>query len=395
MTMISWTEGIAAGNGYDNVTGDAKSATAVRGDLGVAFVEAGGGETGGFGYTKVDQTDQFDTAIGLDVEVGGGLDGVIGGRAKFAFKNKCSVSSASTFCIIQTNMKSAFKQIKDPRLDTEAWDLIATGKMDRFRERFGDLWVSGYYTGVEFYGVVRIEAISKVRELEIAADVEASYACMAEGSASFNFKSGMSSKEHELSIVTYQQGGKVGTASTLEEMLQACQRALAEGRSGSASPFGVSVDPYSELKLPIDDASFMEIEQARLELKRLKKNAESLRDYQNQIDTVLRHQEWYAGLDDAKIAQLNTTNQDLAHVLQKTIELATKITKDPKVVKEGSTAIPPVPNMTGVLPPRVTKNSSSDESTKSGLERPFYSKVSDIRKNYSLAEIFNQQKAKK
>ena len=225
-------------------------------------------------------------------------------------------------------------------------ELLANRNEKRFRERFGDLFVSGQMTGVEFYGVARIEAVSVDRQREIAASIQASYGLVAGGSADVKSDVKSSSKEHRLEILTYQEGGSVQACIDVSQMMSLAQRALDEGRTGKSYRFAVGLDPYTELRLPNDDASFVKIEAARRTLKRLASHMQALRQYQNDIDFVLAHQEWFE-LDMGQIPALNEANKAISAELNEIVARADTCSTNFEACEEYSPTYPEV-----TLPPR-------------------------------------------
>lgn len=310
MGNVSWSEGLRPGAGYDVVRGEAKQ-EAVVGEL--QSMEDASGQSGDMTFIQTQTSDEVDTALEIDAEVKVGV-GPFGGSAKMSFREKCKVSSEATFCIVSVSAYNAYQQLVRPRLSDEALDLLSTGKRDRFRERFGDTFVSGQYVGAEYYGVVRIEATSQSKQVEIAGEVSASYGMMASGSASSNFKRGMRSSEHKIEIYTFQKGGSVMMCRSIDEMFGNAVRVLDEARAGRAYPFEVSVDPFTELKLPNDDASFIQTEMAERMIREYTGHIKALSKMANDIDFVRRNQDWFKDFD---INALNTASDQIADQINK------------------------------------------------------------------------------
>jgi len=79
------------------------------------------------------------------------------------------------------------------------------------------------------------------------------------------------------------------------------------------------LDPYTELNLPNDDASWIKTEAARRNVQKLAEHMWALQKIQNDIDFVLRNQEWF---DSPDIPQLNTTNRMITSELNTIVEKA-------------------------------------------------------------------------
>ncbi|WP_114391907.1 hypothetical protein [Oleisolibacter albus] len=336
MQAVDWQPGLDYGTGYDNVRGDAKQPAVVGAHR---PIEGAAGQQGDFAFVNINSESDFDQATDIDVKIGGGF-GLFSGSAKFKFKERCKVSSQATFCVVRVSALNAYEGLVEPKLAPDAWDLLNTGNSKRFRERFGDLFVSGLFIGVEFYGVVRIEAMRVERQKEIASSVEASYGMFASGEANVSFKESMSSAEHKIEIFVYQKGGSIEICKGIPDLFRLATNALNEGRGGRGYPFAVTLDPYNELKLPNDDASFVQIEAARRNLARLSDHMRALQRMQNDIDFALRNQAWFKDLD---IPTLNTVNDQISAELNRIVEQADICSRDFEACKDYSPDYPQMP----------------------------------------------------
>lgn len=289
MELLDWAPGMRIGGGYDVVKGEEKQESVV-GEL-VKPVNATG-QQGISSFVLATSSEDVDTALGIDASIKVGA-GPFGGSAKMKFHDSCKVSDSSTFCVVAVTATNAFEQLLRPVLSSEANELLAAGKKDRFRERFGDSFISGQFSGVEFRGVVRIEAHTQKRQTELAAEVQASYGFMASGKASTDFKEGMSSETHKIEIIVYQTGGEITLSASLSEMMDAARKALEDCRNGKAYPFQVAIDPYTELKLPNDSASLIDTEMAAKCVKTTMAYIADLKAKLGDIDCLRRNYKWY------------------------------------------------------------------------------------------------------
>lgn len=289
MELIDWTPGMRVGAGYDEVRGEEKQ-EAVIGTLEKPINATG--QQGQASFVLATNSDEVDKALDINASIKVGV-GSFGGSAKMKFHESCKVSNQATFCVISVNATNAFEQLVKPKLAPEAQELLAAGKKDRFRERFGDSFVSGQFSGIEFHGVVRIEASQVERQKQIAGEIQASYGFMASGKASVDFKEKMSSESHRIEIMIYQMGGEISICTSVEEMMAAARKALEDGRNGKGYPFQVTVDPFSELELPNDNASLIDTEMAAKSVKAAMAYIADLRTVLNDIDYVRRNPDWY------------------------------------------------------------------------------------------------------
>ena len=180
--------------------------------------------------------------------------------------------------------------------------------MDRFRERFGDFYVSGQQTGVEFFGVIRIEAESVQKQKDIAASIQASYGLSISGSASLAYSENMSSSRHSIEASTFQRGGHVALAITLDELINQARQALQQSREGAGFPFALELNSYKELEWPEDGEDPIDVKEAQANIDAMAKHTQAFRQMSEDINFTLRHQDWFENPD---INALNTVNQHL------------------------------------------------------------------------------------
>jgi hypothetical protein len=343
MSEVSWCAGIIPGNGYDEVRGEPKDSIAVTGTLDPPQNAAG--QEGEFSLLMIQSEEDYDSSLGINADLGGGA-GLFNASGKFEFKKRCKVSSQASFCVIRVVAKNAYEHLTSPKLTGDAWELLEQKKADRFRARFGDRYVSGQFSGVEFYGAIRIEAHTIQRSQEIAAKIQASYGFLANGSAGTSINESMASANHQIEVLYYQKGGQIKKCTSLTELFSIVEKVLDDSRTDKAYPFSVTTSPYDELKLPNDDASFVKIEAAKRNLKKLSKHMWALQIMQNDIDFVLRNQSWFV-CTNAIIENLNNTNKLISAELNTIVDKADICSRD---FNECSDYSPTYPVLN--LPPR-------------------------------------------
>ncbi len=340
MARMQWQPNLDLGAGYDRLSGEAKQ-IGVLGEM--AEDPEAAGESGEAGFLLIQSPEEFDAALAIDAEIDVGV-GPFGGSAKFGFRERSKVSSQATFCMVQINMTRAYERLRNPVLSDDASSLIADGKSERFRKRFGDGFVSGRWTGLEFYGSIRIEAKEQQRQLEIASEIQASYGLAISGEASMAYSKNEKSAEHQIQVSVFQKGGLVALALKLDDLTAMAQQALGDARGGRAYPFAVELDPYDELKLPNDDASFVDVEAARSSLTKLASHKLELERISNDIDFVLRNQGWF---EDPDVARLNAANKQIANELNAVRDAARICSRDYAACKAYAPEYPELE-----LPPR-------------------------------------------
>ena len=237
--------GMLIGRGVDTTTGDTKASVAVVGEVGVP--DGAGGSKGDFNFLQVDTASSFDKAVNADVSVSYGTSifgKSIGASAKTSYRDRCKISNQATFCVIRFVIENAFETfLETPRLSEEAFELLKLNKTERFRERFGNRFVSGRFTGAEFFATLRIESSSEERQREIAASVEANFGALKSSGSGENKKLETSS-EDTIEIMAFQSGGLIKPMFSLEEILAHSENVAQQAQSGLGVPFLVTLESY-------------------------------------------------------------------------------------------------------------------------------------------------------
>lgn len=321
MPTTAWLPNLVPGAGFDSLLGEAKQ-VGVTGQL--ELQTGAGGQDGDTSFRILQTSDEFDSELGISAEVQVGL-GAFGGSAKFGFKERNKVSAQATFCVIRVYALNAYQRYAGPKLSDEAWKLLENNNKDRFRERFGDYYVSGQRTGVEFYGVIRIEAESVEEQKNIATAIQGSYGAAVRGQGSVSYNENMRSSRHEIEASTFQKGGRVALAVTLDELIAQARSALEQSRTGEGFPFAMELDHYGELALPNDDAHPLDVAAARENVASMATHSQELKRMRNEIDFVLRHQGWFIRPDARTLNDtVSNINKELDELHKRAKICATK-----------------------------------------------------------------------
>jgi hypothetical protein len=326
--------GMKVGGGYNGLTHDPKVSVAVSGHI--ARSPGAEGQVGGADLVIVKDSEEFENALNIDTSASyGGLG--LGLSAKFKFKKNCKVNRQSTFALIRCHATNAFEHFQTtPVLSPDAAELLRLGKRERFRERFGTGFISGRYTGGEFYGSIRIETELIERGQEIAAEMNASFGFFKAGVKVDSKKKQEWAKE-KIQIFTLMAGGQVQPVFDIEQLFErATTNALAFSKEQGVE-FGFAVEPYRELELPDDPLSFVEEQNKKEALRKLGEHFRHIQDLQNEIDFVLRNQEFFVR---PKIDELNKANKDLNDELNTIVQAADKCARNPGECENFTPTIP-------------------------------------------------------
>jgi hypothetical protein len=347
--IVEWLPGMELGKGFSKLSGDVKVSPAVRGETGPSAGATG--QKGGYSFEVVTGTEEFNQLLEVGASVSAGL-GPFRASAKAKFAERCKISTMSTVCVLSFHATNAFETFHgEIELTPDAEELLRLGDKKRFRERFGDCFVSGRFTGGEFYGTVRIETENEEKDEEIAVAINASYGPF---KASGNVDKSLSEKysREQIEILTWQTGGSVEPVFTLEELFERAKAVARQIANRGATPISVTLDGYEELKLPTDDISSVEEAHAREVMRQLEKDYHGLLECQNDIEYVLRHQDYFKNV---KVKALNNANKQIAADLNTIVERADACSRDFEKCELFS---PTFPDMEKLLPDRRGKTLS-------------------------------------
>ncbi|MDA7966958.1 hypothetical protein [Ruegeria sp.] len=324
--LIDPFPGMSIGRGVDTTTGDLKPSIAVNGDIGAQ--QGAGGASGGFEFIRVDTSDQFDQAINAEASVSYGTSifgKSQGASAKTSYRERCKYSNSATFSIIRFTIDNPFESFTTtPVLTDEATELLSLRKMERFRERFGNRFIGGRFTGVEFFACLRIESSSIERQQEIRASAEASFGAFSASGSGENLQSSLNS-EDSIQILVFQHGGLIQPVFSFEETLNLARTVADQAQSGLGVPTAYTLEEYRELALPADDLSFVQRQHADATLKKLGRDYRALETLMNDIDYVLRNQQFFK---NPKINKLNNALTQIAELLNRIVDAADTCVRD-------------------------------------------------------------------
>lgn len=343
---IEYFPGMEIGKGFDTISEDMKITPAVRGKI--SPPDNAAGQSGIFNCSIIRNTQEFEEALDVNVSVGGGF-GPFRASAKTKYKNKCKVSSEAIFVVVGFNVLNAFESFDDVELTQEAVELLQLNKNQRFKERFGNRFISGRFTGGEYYATIRIESDSYERQESLALEMQAKFGSFFDAKASVAESSKISASRSEINILTYQTGGTIEPVFSIKELLEHSVEVSQQILKGRAVPLSFTLEDYSELERPNDDVSiFDEYQQTQVKHK-LTQHYKDLLELQEDIDYVLRNQEFYQ-INSAIISDLNRDNQLISKGLNEISDRMTACIKDPLKCEQFTPTYPKVD-----IPPRKKK----------------------------------------
>jgi hypothetical protein len=292
--------------GVDTASGGARNAAATGAP---SAVPGAGGSTISFFMEQVETVEDLMTSLGISAKASGGI-GLFSASARFNFAQSCKVHSSSVFLIVSVQVTEAFQSIAQPGIDPGAADLIANGKMDRFREEFGDMFVRGILSGGQFYGVVEVLTRDQADARSISAGLTASYAAFgASGTFDKAFSDTVSS--HRTKVTCFVEGGQNRQLPTTITTMTDRAINFPNELAGNAVPYLALLDDYGVLPLP-QPPNFIDLQQQKDVLTECARLRNLHQQWLNDLDYIGGHASEFVDPDNAQLDQLRIDiNTDL------------------------------------------------------------------------------------
>ncbi|GAB3171118.1 PASTA domain-containing protein [Streptomyces incanus] len=288
---IPFVSGMKVGLGFDLLTGSPSSDRVIQ-DPQTSPPQTGGGQTVTTTFRLVQETNSLQEALGLSAAVSGSYAG-FSATAKMQFANQCAVTQYCLYAVLAVEVINSCVTVDAPALvDPDATDLLTPGKTDRFRERFGNRYISGLKSGGEYYAVYRVQSFDEQERTDVAAQISASFynpALRANLNAAVESMKSTSRNELNVNVFVYSAGGISETETALSEMIEKAHKFPSLVSGGQAIPYQVLLDEYNGLKLPGDNLNFFDQEQ---QTECLLFNSRLLNDFTtlvNDIDFIRKH----------------------------------------------------------------------------------------------------------
>ncbi len=309
-TEIPFLDGMKVGRGYDVLTGVGLKSTAVEGTSLTAPAQAGG-QVVKATLQIVQESSVLRQAMGISVDASvGNLFG--DASAKFKFANDIAVNSFSQYVVVGVEVFNATLTLDNPVLSTPASDLLKVKNQARFRDRFGDRFILGIKTGGEYFAVYKVESLDESERTSVAASIHARAGAPAVEGASLDadISSAMSSSKSKLdvSVYVYQSGGtNISTETTLDAIMQKAHVFPTLVGAEAGVPYSMLVHDYSELALPTDGLTFVDVQNQQDVLKFNAGLLDGFNTVVNDIDFVRKNIDQFrnsdgSAVDDAVLA---------------------------------------------------------------------------------------------
>src|SRR5260221_2706266 len=326
MNEIVFVDGMKPGHGINLLTGQLSPSPAVTGAL--SSIPVAQGQKVRSEITQITDVSTFHKALGVEVTADGSYAG-FSANAKVSYADTHNINSHSTYLLIHVEVKDAFLSMDEPVFNDDSMELLRNQNLDRFRERFGDVFIVGIGTGGEYFAVYEISGTDENEKESLAVDVNASFTgVLASADLGVHVKNATESSTNHLQVHAsiFQLGGSDTKSDESPEGIMEKARNFGPSVSGAFSvPYSVLPAPYRALKLPNDAASPLDIQNQREALADAWKLRNELLTLKNDIDYALfseadGHDEFEAFDVEALTAGRNLLANEIATITRQASE---------------------------------------------------------------------------
>jgi len=305
--VVSFTNGMKVGLGYNRLTGDILPTPAVQGTS-ITSLQGAGGQQVTSDCTIIQDVATLHKSLGISVDAGGSYMG-FSGSAKVDYANSCDFSNFSTYVVVRVSVQDAFESLDSPVFSPDANELLVNNNPDRFRQRFGDTFIAGVLKGGEFFAIYQITGSDQSEREQVAVSVHAAYDAgpLSPTSAHLNTDiqtATSSSKSHlEVHCHVFRQG-TIGTADlNLEDIMKTAKEFPVGVSADKAFPFAVLLQDYSGLKNPNDQFVYIDIQNRQDVLEDLAKKRFEFLALRDDLKYILKHSEDFQNADGTPVVR--------------------------------------------------------------------------------------------
>ena len=295
---IPFINGMKVGLGYNKLDGSVMPSLAIRGTT-LTALQGAGGQMVTSDCVTITDVQSLRKALSVDVDAGGSYLGV-SASAKVSYVNECDFSSYSTYVLVRVSVRNAFESVDAPAFTDEALELIRNNKPDRFRQRFGDCFISGVQKGGEYFAIYQISGSSESERESLSLDVHAAYnGVVASAELNVKIRNKTESSQSHLSVNLHvlRQGTISETDLTLEDVMKTA-RAFPLNVSGDKSyAYSVMLADFSSLANPSDSYNFYDTQHQQDVLADLAKQRLEFFTLKNDLSYILRNIEDFENED--------------------------------------------------------------------------------------------------
>lgn len=260
-----FSPGMDVGIGVNLLTGEAL----VQGVTGTVTPPEAAGQNVQSRIIRIDDISSLHTALGVGVSASGSYMG-FSASAKMDYADSCGFNEHSIYLLVSVVVTNALTRMDSPALTAEAALLLQNQKPDRFRERFGDIFVAGIHTGGEYFAIFQITGTDESEKESLSVKVSASYSTIGAGadlSVAINTAKESSHSHLDMRVFSFQNGGSDTSQDQDPGQIMTKAHNFAPSLTGasahSAVAYSILPESYRTLNLPSDASNLIDIENQR------------------------------------------------------------------------------------------------------------------------------------
>jgi hypothetical protein len=287
---IPFQDGMKIGLGYDQLSGEITPSAGVKGDS-VTPIQQAKGQKISLDCVTIEDIESLSKQLGVSVAAGGSYMG-FSASAKVDYVNSCNFSSYSTYVLVKVSVQNVFESMDNPIFNEDSIELISNGNTARFRERFGDCFISGIKTGGEFFAIYQITSTSQTDRESVAVKVHAAYRTVGAGAdldVAVNTANEHTKNRTEVQIHVFRLGSIQEIPMNPSEIMTHAKRFPKDVTGENSYPFAVLLQPYNRLESPNDRFNFYELQQQQDALQDMARRRFNLLKLKNDIAFILKY----------------------------------------------------------------------------------------------------------
>ena len=327
-----FSPGMDIGVGVNLLTGEAL----VKGVTGTVVPPDATGQRVESRIIRIEDISSLYTSLGVGVSASGSYMG-FSASAKVDFADSCGFNEHSIYLLVSVVVTNTLTRMDSPALIPEASLLLENNKPDRFRERFGDVYVAGIHTGGEYFAVFQITGTDETEKESLSTLVSGAFSTIgasADLSVSIQKAKQESHSHLDMRVITFQNGGSDTSQDQDPGQIMAKAHNFAPSLQGNNAHFAVAYsilpESYRTLDLPGDSANLIDIENQKEMLAKNFSIRSQLMLLINNIDYILlSHTENRNEFEDFNVEALTEDRNRLAAEFDRITREASNCMRDP------------------------------------------------------------------
>jgi len=241
---------------------------------------------------------------------------IFGASGKVSLSRNVKVNDYSIYAVVSIFVRNNTYRMRDIKLKQETYELYEKDK-ERFRNRCGDTFVSGYITGGEFHSIIEIKTSSQAEKHSLSSELTGSYGIFS-GNATFKQSLEKIAKNKQIHVHVMHTGGTGEIISTKPEAMIAQAKNFPDTVvSDKARPILATIQSYETLKLPIGITPVDKSTQQEVILELARLNNYAQKQLAN-IDYILFHPNEFKNPNIQSLNQAASITRTLLNTVRRT-----------------------------------------------------------------------------